>query len=812
MRPLELTIDGFRSYSKEQSFSFEGRSLFGIVGPTGAGKSSILDALIYGLYGKTPRLQRDTRKLVHSASELARIQLLFEAGGEAWEVSRLIRREGASQVRLVRHSDGHLDSTGERQVNERIAEIVGLDYDAFCTSVTLPQGEFDRFLTAPPGDRIKILKRIFRLERIDKMREAARERLAESQLELGTLNARIASLPEDPATVAIELERRLDEARTQVDTLSAVVKEVAEVDKLLAEAAVSFARARAAADELEQISKTLPEPDELQNLVENEQSAHREFEAAEEAITNARDRLVVCEQALSEAEMELGGPALVEATALLKERGSHQKRIGELEADVEKLRTEITQMQSLCAKAAAEASETERGVAQAEEVLASLRDAHSAVHLRSKLAEGDHCPVCDQRVAHIPADERPGDISKGETSLAAAKKRLAKATAACSEADKALATKTGFMQTMDAELQRIRSGSSELEARLSEILGGGDPGKEIARREKEIRRTNDALVEAGEKLRQVEAAAKSPREAFQQLASRRRRLAGELIKACTALSVEVPSVDDDAEALAGACKRAHEAALLRSEHERAEAEKSLAIENGARARKIEILNAHGLGEGEDLVQTLAMANRSVGALSGELDSTRAAIKALASLKRKLEAKQKENDLYRRLVADFGDSRFPQYLLNAQKRRLSALGSEKLHQLTGRYRFDDDGNFQIFDTVAAVVRSPDTLSGGEIFLASLALALAMAEAVGQRGSELSCFFLDEGFGSLDAASLDLALDGIENLAGPGRVIGLISHVPTIQARLEDLIVLDKAADGSTLVMQSEGPIGYGAATI
>jgi exonuclease SbcC len=105
--------------------------------------------------------------------------------------------------------------------------------------------------------------------------------------------------------------------------------------------------------------------------------------------------------------------------------------------------------------------------------------------------------------------------------------------------------------------------------------------------------------------------------------------------------------------------------------------------------------------------------------------------------------------------------------------------------------------------AEVQRDVETLSGGELFLASLALALGLAEAVARHGGRLDCFFLDEGFGSLDPESLDLALSGIERIAAPGRLIGLVSHVPEMAARIEDLIVLDKDPDGMTVVVAGSG---------
>ena len=146
MRPLELGLEGFRSYRTPTTFDFQDRGLFGIVGPTGAGKSSVLDALIYSLYGKTPQIGKDTKKLITSGAGTARVRLVFDVDGTSWEVLRVLRREGPSQVILKRLGEGTPDTSGERAVNDRIAGIVGLDFDAFCSSVTLPQGEFDRFL------------------------------------------------------------------------------------------------------------------------------------------------------------------------------------------------------------------------------------------------------------------------------------------------------------------------------------------------------------------------------------------------------------------------------------------------------------------------------------------------------------------------------------------------------------------------------------------------------------------------------------------------------------------------------------------
>ncbi|HEX9314510.1 MAG TPA: SMC family ATPase, partial [Actinomycetota bacterium] len=219
MRPLELDLEGFRSYRAPTTFDFQDRGLFGIVGPTGAGKSSVLDALIYSLYGRTPQIGKDTKKLITSGASTARVRLVFDVDGATWEVLRVLRREGPSQVILKRLGEGTPDTAGERAVNDRIAGIVGLDFDAFCSSVTLPQGEFDRFLKATPSDRSKILKRIFRYERVDAMKDLAKQRVAAIDVELKAVQAELSALPTEPEALLADLEAKRLEREERVTAL-----------------------------------------------------------------------------------------------------------------------------------------------------------------------------------------------------------------------------------------------------------------------------------------------------------------------------------------------------------------------------------------------------------------------------------------------------------------------------------------------------------------------------------------------------------------------------------------------------------------
>src|SRR5207248_2166383 len=311
-------------------------------------------------------------------------------------------------------------------------------------------------------------------------------------------------------------------------------------------------------------------------------------------------------------------------------------------------------------------------------------------------------------------------------------------------------------------------------------------------------------------LETAEKAAAAATRAAKEQAARVAALLGAASSAFAKLQAaeeEMAAATKELAELDGAAKRARAAGAALLEEQARLRREVLADEAASRDVLARLRERLGLGPRDQIEDALQAASEVVGALGERIEQARQAIEQQGILEARIVEIQARRGTYQRLVADLTDAKFIAYLLDADRQRLASVGSEKLFQLTGRYRFDDEGQFHLLDLANDVVRSPDTLSGGETFLASLALALALGEAVSEGGSRLDCFFLDEGFGALDAASLDLAIDGVESLALPGRLIGVISHVGGVQARLDDLIVLEKANDGSTIVIQTEGPIAY-----
>ena len=193
-----------------------------------------------------------------------------------------------------------------------------------------------------------------------------------------------------------------------------------------------------------------------------------------------------------------------------------------------------------------------------------------------------------------------------------------------------------------------------------------------------------------------------------------------------------------------------------------------------------------------------------GRLAGQVDSLTKRVARFEELEAASSETVARLNTYTTLAADLLPARFLKFILDEERRALAALGSEHFERMTrGRYRFTDDGEFDVADLSAAEAeRKAESLSGGETFLASLSLALALAEMVTRAGGRLDAFFLDEGFGSLDPEHLDLAMEGIEALVGGNRLVAVVSHVPQLRERVEDLIELDNdPVTGDTIVVRA-----------
>ena len=229
MRPLHLTIEGLRSFrspargkgdasARTPTIDFSDRDHIAIIGDTGAGKSSILEAITYALYGQTTFTAHANQELMNDTSTDLRVVLRFRVAGENWEVARSLRRSAQGGVGQARAQLRRLGDDGEaveqveqvRRVNERIVELLGLDSDAFLRTVVLPQGRFARLLVEDePRDRSRILRQVWRTDELEAAGAlAARARQAAAELRAG-LEQAAAEYPDDPPAHLAQLQAAL---------------------------------------------------------------------------------------------------------------------------------------------------------------------------------------------------------------------------------------------------------------------------------------------------------------------------------------------------------------------------------------------------------------------------------------------------------------------------------------------------------------------------------------------------------------------------------------------------------------------------
>lgn len=229
MRPLRISIEGLRSFRAEVKIDFGDRTQIAVIGDTGAGKSSILEAMTYALYGQTSLGGRSKKELMNDTSDVMRVVLRFRVSDQEWEVARVDRRAGAgglrpAQAQLVRFGldDETLEKVEQvRPVNDRIEALIGLDSDAFLRTVILPQGRFARLLVEDaPAARTEILRQVWRTQDLEAAGEVAGQRLAEVNTLAVRLHDEVRRHPDDPAGRLADLTARADAAIRQADTLA----------------------------------------------------------------------------------------------------------------------------------------------------------------------------------------------------------------------------------------------------------------------------------------------------------------------------------------------------------------------------------------------------------------------------------------------------------------------------------------------------------------------------------------------------------------------------------------------------------------
>ena len=298
MRPLSLSIEGLRSFRKEVEIDFGDRNQIAVVGDTGAGKSSILEAMTYALYGKTT-FGGHNQDLMNDASEKMRVVFRFGVSAEEWDVARTLRRDGQGQAKPSGARLRRLGKDGEplemvdqvKQINERVERLIGLDRDAFLRTVVLPQGRFARLLVEDrPMDRSRILRQLWPTEDLEAVGALASQALEDVGKTRAQLEQEATAHTEDPEAHLKRLIETAATARRKADAANALeekasqalqsLKTAAEAGRLASQEGARLERGLSLIDEAEAqvapVAEVLKEVDQADTELKRKQAGLRD--------------------------------------------------------------------------------------------------------------------------------------------------------------------------------------------------------------------------------------------------------------------------------------------------------------------------------------------------------------------------------------------------------------------------------------------------------------------------------------------------------------------------------------------------------
>ena len=466
MRPLALTIEGLTAFRSPQEISFEDLDLFVITGPTGAGKTSILDAITFALYGDVCRVKSgQLRDMVSHGATQVKVSLDFRVGDACYRVTRRLKKSGGGHEAILVRLEGdaeipEVDSLAVRPTNQRVEEILGLDFDAFTKAVLLPQGAFHEFLKGDASARRRILVSLLDLRRYERAGGLARSKGNELSARLDERRSLIAS---EYADATAENLKQLKAAQKQAKGDHERLGKTQLQAKEKADAATTALKAASSLGDLADGFRVLDAEfagltRALQPLEDLTVTIATALKSTELKLDQAEKAAAVKQQALVKTIARVGDEAAIAvlesaATSWVDENSRLASLIAEVQSaatevdtlaalerkaanDVGASKTRLTQAQTSmtaltkaferasaiaeCARAVAaeaaaktkrEAAKPERDDADAKakdaaEHLRHVEQANLASALRRGLTAGDSCPVCASTIASLPKEDR----------------------------------------------------------------------------------------------------------------------------------------------------------------------------------------------------------------------------------------------------------------------------------------------------------------------------------------------------------------------------------------------------------------------
>ena len=927
MKPLKLTMSAFGSYAGKNVIDFTGQQqgIFLITGDTGAGKTTIFDAITYALYNQTSGGERNgnmMRSQYAQPEAETYVELEFLYRGQTYRVRRnpdykitKTLKNGKIREQKVPHSveltlpDGTVFPEKKNATDAKIIEILGLTADQFSQIVMIAQGDFLKLLYTKSDERKMIFSKLFRTDIYWKIQENLRrksmemdERIQENDRAFEQEKSRIIPLPESEELPLDELVERLRERlkdalkeqnlrRANVEELNKKITKYEEINKLF----VSLEKIRQTGKELEarqveskerrqQIENALKADKvlvaEQQNL-RQQQAVEQSVQAIakmEETLTNNQEMFETLKTQLQEVEAEQKREAAdIQKKMLALEQSfpsyealqnarSEEQQAKKVWEDLEKTSEESFHKKEAGIAALKEQQKQQEQVVEQTKKnweQTSLSASESAKHyehmyeaflkeqagiLAENLSAGCPCPVCGSTVHPDPAKLSDHavtelEVEQAKKTRAAAEEKRDLAHAAFEtektekqklaqavekeEADFVLAQTIAKQQRKEAEqnyvsLQKIAeqireklvypslAEAKKQYAAMQKALEAAE--QEIAKKRQKV----SELAEAMNTLKGQKLAEEENQKTAKKLAVKTEKEYAKLLEKSGFVSEEtyhLAILPERSRSKLEREEKEYESQCLRQQSEQKLLEKQV---SGKTYTDTTELNEQLKAE----KQALKEAEKTYMELHTAYENDRSVLQNCAVYLEKGKKLESEDQVIKSLSKtangrlsgsakiDFETyiqrQYFKQIIHEANKRLLTMSNHQfilKLKEEANTGRKTNEGlDLSVYSLVTDSERDVKTLSGGESFLAALAMALGLSDIVERSAGAIhpDMMFIDEGFGSLDAQSRQQAIEVLGELAGDSRMVGIISHVTELKEQIDRKLVVNRTDNGSRAV--------------
>lgn len=927
MKPLKLTMSAFGSYAGKNVIDFTGQQqgIFLITGDTGAGKTTIFDAITYALYNQTSGGERNgnmMRSQYAQPEAETYVELEFLYRGQTYRVRRnpdykitKTLKNGKIREQKVPHSveltlpDGTVFPEKKNATDAKIIEILGLTADQFSQIVMIAQGDFLKLLYTKSDERKMIFSKLFRTDIYWKIQENLRrksmemdERIQENDRAFEQEKSRIIPLPESEELPLDELVERLRERlkdalkeqnlrRANVEELNKKITKYEEINKLF----VSLEKIRQTGKELEarqveskerrqQIENALKADKvlvaEQQNL-RQQQAVEQSVQAIakmEETLTNNQEMFETLKTQLQEVEAEQKREAAdIQKKMLALEQSfpsyealqnarSEEQQAKKVWEDLEKTSEESFHKKEAGIAALKEQQKQQEQVVEQTKKnweQTSLSASESAKHyehmyeaflkeqagiLAENLSAGCPCPVCGSTVHPDPAKLSDHavtelEVEQAKKTRAAAEEKRDLAYAAFEaektekqklaqavekeEADFVLAQTIAKQQRKEAEQNYVSLQKTAEQIREKLVYPSlAEAKKQYAAMQKALEAAEQEIAKKRQKVSELAEAMntlKGQKLAEEENQKTAKKLAVKTEKEYAKLLEKSGFVSEETYHLAILPERSrsklereekeYESQCLRQQSEQKLLEKQV---SGKTYTDTSELNEQLKVE----KQALKEAEKTYMELHTAYENDRSVLQNCAVYLEKGKKLESEDQVIKSLSKtangrlsgsakiDFETyiqrQYFKQIIHEANKRLLTMSNHQfilKLKEEANTGRKTNEGlDLSVYSLVTDSERDVKTLSGGESFLAALAMALGLSDIVERSAGAIhpDMMFIDEGFGSLDAQSRQQAIEVLGELASDSRMVGIISHVTELKEQIDRKLVVSRTDKGSRAV--------------